>query len=93
MPTIPPPPPMPNLTAGNNLKRDSIDQNNNKLDFKECLWAIGDPEVQRACFFARTCRNSSPKECVYLKVDPILQSGRFAQLRRSAILSKFGRYF
>lgn len=77
MPTVPPPPPLPISTAAQNFKRNSIDQNNNKLEFSECLWAVGDSEVQRACFFARTCLRSSPKECVYLKVNPILQTGEF----------------
>ena len=76
MPTVPPPPPLPISTACSTFKRNSTDQNNNKLEFSECLWAVGDPDVQRACFFARTCLHSSPKECAYLKVDPILQNGK-----------------
>ena len=78
MPTIPPPPPLPISTPNINFKRNSIDQNNNnKLELNECRWAIGDPEVQKACFCSRVCQFSSPKECVYLKVDPILQTGKF----------------
>lgn len=83
MPTVPPPPPLPISTANSTFKRNSIDQNNNnKLEFSECRWAIDDPEVQRACFFARTCLNSSPKECVYLKVDPILQTGELCKTEK-----------
>jgi hypothetical protein len=82
MPTVPPPPPLPISTASSFFKRsNSIDQNNNKLEFSECIWAVGDPEVQRACFFARTCLNSSPKECAYLKVDPILQTGELSETK------------
>lgn len=79
MPSIPPPPPIPALSVF--LKGNSIDQNNNskfspnKVEFKVCLWALNDPEVQRACFFGRACLESSPRECVYLKVNPILQTG------------------
>lgn len=76
MPSVPPPPPLPISVVSGFLKRNSIDQNNNKVDLNECLWAVGDPDVQRACFFARTCLKSSPKECAYLKVDPILQNGK-----------------
>ncbi|CRK94537.1 CLUMA_CG008040, isoform A [Clunio marinus] len=75
MPTVPPPPPLPLSSININSKKNSIDQNNNKLQFSECLWAVGDPEVQRACFFARTCLHTSPKECTYLRVEPILQTG------------------
>lgn len=71
-----PPPPLPPLTISNiNFRRNSTDQNNNKLEINECLWAVTDFEVQRACFFSRVCQKSSPKECVYLKVNPILQTG------------------
>jgi hypothetical protein len=76
MPTIPHPPPLPPTAEITFNKRNSIDQkSNNKLELNECLWAVGDPDVQRSCFFARTCRTASPKECVYLVVDPILQTG------------------
>lgn len=90
MPTVPPPPPMPMSTLCINFKRNSItdqnNNNNNKLEFSECLWAAGDPEVQRACYFARTCLTSSPKECVFLKVDPILQTGKIAKLQKVSLL-------
>lgn len=79
MPTVPPPPPMPILAAGSNFIRNSIDQNNNnnnKLDLNGCFWAVADSDVQRACYFSRTCVLSSPTECAYLKVDPILQTGK-----------------
>ena len=80
MPTIPPAPPLPPISCFN--KSNLIDPNNNnykfissKVEFKVCLWAINDPEIQRACFFNRTCLNSSPRECSYMKVNPILQTG------------------
>lgn len=76
MPSVPPPPPMPIASTAGSFQRNSIDQNNNnKLDLRECLWAVGDPEVQRACYFARTCCHSSPKECVYSRFEPRLQTG------------------
>lgn len=77
MPTIPPPPPMNVISNARDLK-SSIDRNNNlnKIEISECKWAINvEPEIQRACFFARTCEYTSPKECVYMKVDSILQTG------------------
>ncbi|KAL7018593.1 hypothetical protein ACKWTF_010824 [Chironomus riparius] len=78
MPTIPPAPPLPPISCF--IKSTFIDPNNNKfisnrVEFRVCLWAIKDPEVQRACFFARTSLDSSPKECSYMRVDPILQTG------------------
>lgn len=86
MPTVPPPPPLPISTAAVNFKRNSIDQNNNKLELSECLWAVGDPEVQRACFFARTALMESPKECAYLKVKPVLQSGKLQSRAKVSFL-------
>lgn len=79
MPTIPPAPPLPPISCF--VKSNLIDQNNNKfiankVEFKVCLWAINDPELQRACFFARTCLDKTPRECSYMKVNPILQTGK-----------------
>lgn len=80
--TIPPPPPLP-IATGKSLFKRFYDQNNNKLELNECLWAVADSEVQRACFFAKTCCQTSPNECVYLKVKPILQNGKFRLCERS----------
>lgn len=84
MPTVPPPPPLPISTAINILKhRNSIDKNNNNDNNNSSLiikslvvWAFPDYSVQCSCYFARICVNSSPRECTYLKVEPILQTGR-----------------
>lgn len=82
MPTIPPPPPLPISSAINILKhRNSIDQNNNIIGNSSIiqsvvLWAFPDYSVQCSCYFARTCVNSSPRECSYLRVEPILQNGK-----------------
>lgn len=79
MPSIPPPPPLPITTAINILKhRNSVDFNNNcgnSLIQSFAVWAFPDYSVQCSCYFSRTCVNSSPKECSYMKVTPILQTG------------------
>jgi hypothetical protein len=77
MPTIPPPPPIP-LISSTLERKTSIDNNNNvnKVEINECRWAIYEPEIQRACYFSRTCEFTTPKECVYMEVNPILQTGK-----------------
>lgn len=73
MPTVPPPPPaLPISTSSRQFTRIV---NCNEIPLKACLWAVEDLEVQRACFFSKICTSTSPKECVYLKVKPILQVG------------------
>lgn len=78
MPTIPPPPPPLLPLKSENLKsyQNNNDSKNLDIVFKECVWCK-DPEVKRACFFARTCCDTSPRECSYMRVKPILQSGKF----------------
>lgn len=98
MPSIPPPPPLPITTAINILKhRNSVDLNNNKNSSSNsiiqsfAIWAFPDYAVQCSCYFARTCVNSSPRECCYLKVEPILQTGENELEKNSLTLkSKFG---
>ncbi|CAO1424634.1 unnamed protein product [Diamesa serratosioi] len=72
MPTVPPPPSLPISTSSRHFTRIA---NSNEVLLKECLWALEDLEVQKACFFSKICTLSSPKECVYLKVNPTLQVG------------------
>uniref|UniRef100_A0A1B0GQ73 Uncharacterized protein n=1 Tax=Phlebotomus papatasi TaxID=29031 RepID=A0A1B0GQ73_PHLPP len=45
---------------------------NSSLDFRECLWAAENPEVQKSCFLARVCELEPPKRC---QVEAILQEG------------------
>ena len=72
MPTVPPPPPLPISTSSRHFTRIA---NSNDVPLKVCLWAMEDLEVQKACFYSKICTSTSPKECVYLKVKPILQVG------------------
>lgn len=87
--SIPKPPPLPPSVA-KFIKAKIIDHNNNRflsnrVDFKVCLWALNDSEIQRACFFARTCLELSPRECIYMIVNPILQSGMLKKLQISSM--------
>ena len=86
MPLIPPPPPFhPFLTGNTQFLRNSNNSNNNNLELTFCTWAQN-PEVQRSCFFAGICINNPPKECVYLKVEPILQVGPTCGLVAASML-------
>jgi hypothetical protein len=78
MPTVPPPPPGGIFlsTTTRNYLRSSLINKVRPLDFQECLWAKEDPDIHRACFFAKVCPKESPKECVYMHVKPILQVGK-----------------
>ncbi|KAG5674684.1 hypothetical protein PVAND_004636 [Polypedilum vanderplanki] len=76
MSNIPYPPPLSLTTLLKNI--NLIDENNNKGDkfeCSECKWAKNDKEVQKSAFFAKVCLHSSPLECVYMKVNSILQVG------------------
>uniref|UniRef100_A0A1B0D5G9 Actin maturation protease n=1 Tax=Phlebotomus papatasi TaxID=29031 RepID=A0A1B0D5G9_PHLPP len=48
---------------------------NSSLDFRECLWAAEDPEVQKSCFLARVYEHKPPKRYVFDQVYTILQHG------------------
>lgn len=80
MPTVPPPPTPPPVsllsTTNRQYLRTTFLVNAKPFDVQECLWAKDDPEVHRACFFAKVCTKDSPKSCVYLHVKPILQVGK-----------------
>lgn len=93
MPTIPPPPPLPISSAISILKhRNSIDKNNNisnsSIIQSVVLWAFPDYTVQCSCYFARTCVTSSPRECSYLRVEPILQNGMNLKILELEICAK-----
>lgn len=78
MPTIPPPPPI-QLMSISLDKKTVNDRNNNvnKVEINVCSWAIYEPDIQKSCYFARVCEFTTPKECVYMQVDPMLQIGEF----------------
>lgn len=77
MPTIPPAPPIPVISISHD-KYTSKDRNNNvnKVEINLCTWAIYEPDIQKSCYFARVCEFTTPKECVYMQVAPILQIGK-----------------
>lgn len=86
MPMIPPPPPVHQfITRNPQFLRNSNISNNNNLELTFCSWSQN-PEVQRSCFFAGICINDPPKECVYLKVEPILQVGPTCGLVAASML-------
>ncbi|XP_075148175.1 actin maturation protease [Haematobia irritans] len=69
--TIPPPPTPPNILkcANNSIVRQQTPQ------LEECLWALDQPELQKACFLARICTWKKPKVCAFHNIESILQVG------------------
>lgn len=78
--SLPPaPPPLPKI--GNN----SIISTNNFVP-DECIWAVKNPEIQRACYLARICRGAPPKICVFRQFEPIIQNGPTCGLTALSII-------
>lgn len=70
LPEAPPPPP---VFLDGHKQHNSSTATKNIID--ECLWAVEQPELQKACFLARVCSTKPPKCCAFRDITSILQIG------------------